>query len=604
MGTTAKKLKKLLDNKRAIRDAITEKTGEDAGEVMSTYAEKIMAIEGGRTKYFRTTILLDQTITDPATMITKVYDDGGISQIRLNSHRYVCKLVDGVMQAKQLQDNNGTLYLDGTTADLTGGEGDVMMKLPQFYYRATEQETDKWLIDFVYGERPSEEYKVWDGKDFIGVYEAYVSSNNVYSRSGVTPSVSITQANFKTYARNRGEGYTLVKWKHHCIMAFLFYAEYRNTDSEGLVGKGTSVIKTSGGTDLLGMEDTSAFTNGNSQSINFFGLENWWGNAYEFVDNVVVNPTAKDGLWQITEDNGDVRDVLGAIINDSYMAKIVVGEYLDVIPSSAETASESTGYCDYADTDVNIGGVQLRSGASAYPFNGIAYNDAIYNSTQTDNRGSSRLAYRGEYETFSGFADANGGYAKGVYIQDTTGRLWTSSSWNNSATANGVAVIASTCKFVISLDKNKGMRIDTSGSASVLDGYLSAYASAAAAAEDFEGIKNTNKIISAFGNDTNEAAGYCANYTFPNGQKGYLGSAGEWQVVLDNKTAIESCLTQIGGSSIIEGTYLWASSRVPNGGTNGTIAYFALANFSGNKLDIGNSTATYYCRPFTSLNFK
>ena len=109
MGTTAQKLKKLLDNKRAIRDAITEKTGEDAGEVMSTYAEKILAIEGGGTKYFRTTILLDQTITDPATMITKVYDDGGISQIRLNSHRYVCKLVDGVMQAKQLQDNNGTL---------------------------------------------------------------------------------------------------------------------------------------------------------------------------------------------------------------------------------------------------------------------------------------------------------------------------------------------------------------------------------------------------------------------------------------------------------------------------------------------------------------
>lgn len=400
MGTTAQKLKKLLDNKRAIRDAITEKTGEDAGEVMSTYAEKIMAIEGGGAKYFRTTILLDQTITDPATMITKVYDDGGISQIRLNSHRYVCKLVDGVMQAKQLQDNNGTLYLDGTTADLAGAEGDVMMKLPEFYYRARSEETDKWFIDFVYGEMPDESYKVWDGKDFIGVYEAYVSSNNVYSRSGVASTGSVSQANFKTYARNRGEGYTLVKWKHHCIMAFLFYAEYLNTNSQAICGAGTdSYTKTNGQTDLLGMEDTSADVNGNVQSINYFGLENWWGNKEEFIDNATFDNASS---VEIIEDNGSSR--LALIGNTSgWVKSLIVSSELDATPYVVG-ASATSGYCDYFYAGAE-GHILARS------YDALSANGGITHllGTKIDAASlayTSRLAYRGEYETFDGVFDA------------------------------------------------------------------------------------------------------------------------------------------------------------------------------------------------------
>lgn len=420
MGTTAQKLKKLLDNKRAIRDAITEKTGEDAGEVMSTYADKILAIEGDGTKYFRTTILLDQTVTDPATMIMKVYDDGGINQIRLNSHRYVCKLVDGVMQAKQLQDNNGTLYLDGTTADLTGAEGDVMMKLPEFYYRARSEETDKWFIDFVYGERPDESYKVWDGKDFIGAYEAYVADSNVYSRSGVVSTGSVSQANFKTYASNRGEGYTLVKWKHHCIMAFLFYAEYLNTHSQATCGKGTdSYTKVSGQTDLLGMEDTAQGVNGNSQSINFFGLENWWGNKYEFVDNVVVDKDVLDSGWLIEEDG--VQRVAGNTFkSDSYIKKLVLGEYLDAIPSESG-GSGSSGYCDYFWYPRSTNRVILRSGYINESQGGITAINATFSSEQVGSDVSSRLAYRGEYETFDGVFDAE--YAE-IDAFDNNGTGW------------------------------------------------------------------------------------------------------------------------------------------------------------------------------------
>ncbi len=391
MGTTADKLALMMANKQAIRDAITEKTGEDAGEVMSTYAEKIMGIQTGP-EYWRTTILLDQTITDPATMITKVYDDGGIGLIRANSHRYVCKLVDGVMQAKQLQDGNGTLYLDGTTADLTGAEGDVFMKLPEFYYRARSEETDKWYIDFVYGGQPDDSYKHWDGKDFIGVYEAYVTGNNVYSRSGVASTDNVSQTNFKTYARNRGEGYTLVKWKHHSIMVFLFYAYYLNTNSQAICGAGTSADKPAGQTDLLGMEDTSSDVNGNTQSINFFGLENWWGNKYELIDNIAINSARK---WTITEDDGSTRTV-SAGTSDGWISALLVGEHLDATPT-AVSGTETTGLCDSYFQSASTGLIVARSYNFANSAGGVSYADA--NSSLSDSYigVTSRLAYRGEY---------------------------------------------------------------------------------------------------------------------------------------------------------------------------------------------------------------
>lgn len=395
MGT-ADKLALLKANKEAIRDAITEKIGEDAGEVMSTYAEKIRGIES-KPKYYRTTILLDQTITDPATMITKVYDDGGIDMIRANSHRYVCKLVDDVLEAKQLQDGNGTLYLDGTTADLTGGEGDVFMKLPAFYYRAWSEESDKWYIDFAYGAAPDTTCKYWDGNDFIGVYEGYVSNSNLYSRSGIESSGSISQASFKSYARNRGNGYSCVKWKHHSMMAFLFYASYLSTNSQSIVGAGTdSHVKASGQTDLLGMEDTVAGVNGNTQSINFWGLENWWGNKFEWVDNVIVNETSANGVWSITEDDNSVRREVGVFSSGKYISKLKISN-LDALPT-AVSASATTGFCDYGRIDETIGVVLRRSYVGNDAQCGVAYIAAAYKGNSAAEGGCSRLVYRGEYK--------------------------------------------------------------------------------------------------------------------------------------------------------------------------------------------------------------
>lgn len=343
-----------------------------------------------------TWIKLNQTITDPATMLSGDINGEHIQLIRKNSHRYLGKYTaEGTMTICQLDDENSTLYKDGTTADLTGAEGDVFMRLPRFWYKAMEQATDIWMVGFYYGtESPGDDWKEWDGTDLIGVYEAYSTSSKVYSRSGVTSSGSISQASFKTYARKRGTGFSLVKWKHQNIMAFLYYAMYGHMNCQEKIGYGTNAdSKTTGQTNGLGMEDTVAGVNGDSQSINFWGLENWWGNKYEWVDNVVVNP---DSTWRITEDDGTTRDVKGYYGTNGPMTKAVIGEYLDLIPSSTHTSSYTQGYCDYVyNGSESIARVVRRSNIYSSANGGVACAVAFGDSSTTYSGSGSRLAFRG-----------------------------------------------------------------------------------------------------------------------------------------------------------------------------------------------------------------
>ena len=346
-------------------------------------------------------IILDMTVSDSETMVSGDVQGKVIQWIKQNSHPVVAKkTAEGQVTVCRLKDDDRTKYHDGTDASADIKANDVFMRLPKFYYKATELATDKWQIGFAQ-DKEDDTWKEWDGKDLIGVYEAYVSGSNLYSRSGVASTGNVSQADFKKYARHRGAGYTLVKWKHHCIMAFLFYAWYGKTNCQAVCGSGTnSYRKSTGQTDALGMDDTVAGGNGDSGSINFWGLENWWGNKYEWMDNIVVDSR----LWKITEDDSSVRQVQ-ACTEDGWIIKVAVGEHLDMIPTGVG-GSDSTGFCDYYYQSSSNSSVVLRSYYSSYSSGGVSYADASYDASSTVSYSGSRLAFRGdivEAESVSAF---------------------------------------------------------------------------------------------------------------------------------------------------------------------------------------------------------
>ena len=339
-----------------------------------------------------TTIRINQNISDPITMVLNPKDCGAenlennnniIAWIRKNSHCYLGKFygeVDG-MKIKQLYDRDRRYYdnngekgelapIDGTP-DEDGIIGDVFMKMPEFYYKTVNetndsgQETGIVAISFATG-RLDDSYIRWNPNTLIGVYKGTIINDGTYDKlysiSGVKPVYRKSQSYFKESARRRNDitaltesnYFSIVDYQTHVVMALLYYCYYggRNINCQAIVGAGTEEVgKTTGSTDTRAMSDTSAIYDGNSGSINFWGLENWWGDTTEYIDNLAT--TNANGLVNVLSYNGTVTRQVQVPFTDSKdaqaaVSKFIFGEYADLLPASPQYVSMTLNFCDGA----------------------------------------------------------------------------------------------------------------------------------------------------------------------------------------------------------------------------------------------------------------
>lgn len=345
---------------------------------------------GGITNVIR----IDQTISDPYKMISGDVNGNVIKWIRQNSHRVLAKkTAEGMITYCRLDDSNSNFYHDGSAAVLDGTQGDVFVKLPTFYYAGTEGNN----VEITFSRKPFEGSIEWDTNILIGVYESYKKNTKAYSLSGVESTGSVSQANWKRYAKARGTGYQLVDWQMHCVLGCLYYAMYGNTNCQATIGAGVSSYnKINGQTDALGMTDTKASTNGNSQSINFWGLENWWGDKCEWMeeDNIGTNMSTYDPVTKGSR-NVAVPDYTGY-----YPKKMKFGKYLDLIARSDDpkNGGDSVGYCDYQYWNKTFPSPRVvrRSSSISVSNGGVACATANIRSSNTVLDSGSRLAFRGE----------------------------------------------------------------------------------------------------------------------------------------------------------------------------------------------------------------
>lgn len=181
----------------------------------------------------------------------------------------------------------------------------------------------------------------------------------------------------------------------------------------------------------------------------------------------------------------------------------------------------------------------------------------------------------------------------GVYIQSIDGKFYTYDEWNlPNEQANGVAVISSEHPdggFVIakteSVRKTWGMTsISVSGIVTTND--------INTAKEDLKGFHNTYSIISQ--DSYANAAIYCNEYVFPNGNAGYLPSAGELVIAYKSKVKIENCLLKIGSISIKADDGYWSSTQV-------SLDSAWIFDFNNSNLEQTIKYFNRYCIPFTTL---
>lgn len=420
-------------------------------------------------------------------------NNNALSWLRKNTHAYVSRNVGltGV-RLKQLSDSSRKMFADGTSAasyiSNESGEFDVFLKFGSDIYYKTEAWTPKGQSepdpDYVAVTIATEisptddtsKWCKWSQYKLIGVYPACLINNKLYSLSGKRPLGNATQSKSKIQANARGENFSLCDYDMAKLFAFLFYGYYSSLGSQQICGYGTknevsnnAYPKITGGTDELGMTDTDTTTgNGASnpseeqikagigsdiKSVNFWGLENCWGDTCEWLSNVtlmnvkenydnsptkhVVNYIDKYGSIVVTKLTGidviyDSKDkfiedypknssVFAAICDENeniiriieldktettagYIRKILFGKHADITPKLISAFVDTDTYFTDGVYIGWAGNPASRSYCSNDPKGGVCYLNVSNQSGSIAN--GARIMYNGDESTVHVIDDA------------------------------------------------------------------------------------------------------------------------------------------------------------------------------------------------------
>lgn len=188
------------------------------------------------------------------------------------------------------------IYKDITTVVMP--TGDVMVKIPKFYYKASyasgvwsmyisDQALSGYAVHPAFA-RPT------GTREFIYV-AAYHTTTGHKSLTGGFPLHTLTRAAFRTAAAAKGAGWSQIDIAAKLAVDLLIRIEYATNDVQTAIGQGVSVASAaaaSGMTDAMVFHTGRAAGTDNLVSVKWRGIENWWGNIWQWVDGLnYVNGT-------------------------------------------------------------------------------------------------------------------------------------------------------------------------------------------------------------------------------------------------------------------------------------------------------------------------
>ena len=306
---------------------------------------------------------------------------------------------NGEVTIAYLSNTNSARYENGTTtAQLNGTQGDWMVYCPRYYYKYQSGTGYKYSFSLT---KVDDTWKEQE-ECLIGVTKAYMLSNKLYSRSGVTPKTAGSYNQFVAWAKAKGTGWQIMDYEMHKSIANLFCAKYGTRDAQGTCGYGTTTLKTTGATASIGNADT---VNQNTGSISFLGLENCWGDCFEAIQGIHVPAIGGPALIYKGDYVGKTAAELttagvsfrtGVAPVDGWIRSVNAGEYADVICTAAG-GSSSTYFCDHSFRTSVAQAVGFRSSEKNDATGGVFLLSfaAAASEVVTYATVSSRLAFRG-----------------------------------------------------------------------------------------------------------------------------------------------------------------------------------------------------------------
>ena len=365
-----------------------------------------------------------------------------IGNLALHKTLPVQSLMRGCLLA---DDGSVNKYLNAsswTSETRDGSAGQVMVELPAHYIKFRQEGTKRSVRISLY---PLNGY-TYMPKKYVSAYQARLIDSKLSSCTGGTASSNISRTDFRTYARNRGNGMT--QW--NCMVYgvqktiyWFFCIEYATFNcqasynaaltSEGYrqggLGDGVSTwdwgawstyngncpIIPCGTTDSLGNSSgvVSYTASGNGVSKTFSvpryrGIENPYADTWEWTDgvNVEINPTSGTNLSRVfvcndpakfTDSSYDGYTYVGnEARSEAFATKHIFGDGGEIIPS--EVGGSATTYmCDYHYTSIpsstTLRGVLFGGDAGSGALCGLGFSGSYCVPSTTYPTFASRLCF-------------------------------------------------------------------------------------------------------------------------------------------------------------------------------------------------------------------
>ena len=334
----------------------------DAGTTNLNVANRV---SGTPQPYRIMTAVIDLTNSNPLSSVTYADDAAGMTKGSTDWDDflgYYPVLLDASgNELGKLNPNNYAQYEDGTSAPInTLGSYDVMVAFPKRGLKIST-ESNKVTIsmtddpdnaDFKYY---AHSYGAHNNCDvvYVGAYKASANGTKLYSCSGQSPLVSQTIGTFRTYANNRGTGYEQMTFYVRTYLCCAYILRFGNLNSQAAVGQGyvnASARTNTGATNAQGL---NYGTTSQTTQIKCLGIEDLWGNVYEWVDGIYSSST-RNILTAIY--NKNMNDTGSGYQDNGQGASSNIGNYMSRPQGTTETGfvakevsgSASTYFCDYA----------------------------------------------------------------------------------------------------------------------------------------------------------------------------------------------------------------------------------------------------------------
>lgn len=188
-------------------------------------------------------------------------------------------------------DASGRVY----PANRTSPSSATCVKIPQFYYKVEKSGN---IFRYYVADGPIDGFSLHPGSEsYIARYEGYLVNKSggqaLCSYSNTPAKTGLTRADFRNYAKNFAPNAQLYDFAAWCAVGLLYLVEFADWDCQEKISRGIvndNAAHKTGETDAM-VYHTGRAAGGliNTAAVQYRGIENPWGNVFEWIDGINVN---------------------------------------------------------------------------------------------------------------------------------------------------------------------------------------------------------------------------------------------------------------------------------------------------------------------------